>query len=121
MNSSACELDEKNDFIDVNKGSITGNVSEEGGEPLPDVTSELVDEDENSIATTSTDNQGNYIYSDVAPVQFTAKETNLEEYPIDVSDQDKTDSQDEDDGDITVDNMIGVTEHWRDLTPVTIS
>ena len=103
------ELDEENDFVDSNKGSISGNVSEDGGEPLPDVIIELLDENRNPLSITTTDNDGNYMFQDVPPGKYNVKETNPAGFPSNVSDEDTTNDGDEEDSDTTVDDLIGVS------------
>lgn len=51
--------------------SISGNVSEGGG-PLPDVIVEVADEDDNTVAPTTTDEDGNYVFSEIIPGEYTA-------------------------------------------------
>ena len=99
------------------KGSITGNVTciEEGNtkSPLSGVRIDLLDSSSLAvIASTTTNINGDYEFTDVAPGTYFVNEINSEECPNSVSDQDEDpddDGPDETDSDTTVDDLIGVT------------
>ena len=103
------ENDTGNDFVDNNNGSISGNVSDDQGNPLSNVTIELQAPDGTVIDTTTTDGSGNYIFADVEPGDYNVVETNPAGFPGNISDQDSTPDGDAADSDTTVDNVVGVT------------
>ena len=108
----AGEEDDGNDFIDTNKGSISGTVtcrSEDAAGPLSGVKVELIGEDGVTVvASTTTDENGFYVFPDIPPGVYFVNEINSEECANDVSDQDMTGDGDSFDRDTTVDNLIGV-------------
>ncbi len=97
---SANETDSGNNFVDEQTGTISGEVLADtnnddiGDSPLEGVTVELYEDGGSTpIATTTTDSNGNYSFTDLAPGSYEVKETNLSDY-IDVSDSDGTGSND---------------------------
>ena len=95
------------------KGSIAGSVTclEEGNtmSPLSGVTIELLDSNLDVVASTTTNGNGEYEFTEVAPGTYFVSESNSEECPNNVSDQDQDPDGDETDSDTTVDDLIGVT------------
>ncbi len=88
-----------NDFVDEQLGSISGNVTEDtdndniGNTNMSGVTLELLDDTGAVIASTITDVNGDYSFTDLSPGNYTVSQTNLTNY-IDVKDIDATnDSQ----------------------------
>ena len=63
------ENDDGNDFVDSNKGSISGGVTDEVGEPLKNVTLTLTKPDGSTI-TTVTDSNGGYTFVGVRVTFF---------------------------------------------------
>ena len=82
------EVDAGNDFVDSNKGAITGTVSNEAGDPLANVTITLTYSDGKNI-TTVTGSDGSYQFTDLPPGNYTLTETNPPIFPDDVSDYDE--------------------------------
>ena len=97
-----------NDFVDERRGSISGNVEDESGNPIPSVLLTLKTPNGTVVATTATDSFGNYIFSDLGPSNYTVEETNAPSFTIDVSDYDTDPDGDVFDVDTTVDNLIKV-------------
>jgi hypothetical protein len=102
------EDDIGNNFVDSNKGSITGNVTSTDGAPLVEVFITLTDSNGNNV-TTSTGTDGGYSFEKLLPGNYTVTETNPPDYPGDESDSDATNDGDEKDTDKSVDNKIEVT------------
>ena len=90
VNLGAGETNTGNDFIDE-LGRIAGNVKSDdddngtGDRNLENVTVELLDTNGKSVATTSTNAQGNYEFGDLLPGDYQVRQTNLNGYG-DVSD-----------------------------------
>jgi len=84
------EDDKDNNFVDSDRGSISGNVSEDGGSVLIGVTVTLKTQAGVLVAESKTDSNGNYIFSDVKPGLYNVIETNPAAYPSNVKDQDIT-------------------------------
>ncbi|NEQ73047.1 MAG: hypothetical protein F6K23_08130, partial [Okeania sp. SIO2C9] len=109
------EADTDNDFVDGNNASISGTVTNENGDPIPGVTINLLDSNGDPVLengnpiTTTTDNNGDYIFTDVEPGEYQVQEINSPDFPNDISDQDNSDDGDPTDSDTTVDNIVGVT------------
>ena len=61
------------------------------------------------VASTTTNDSGEYEFTEVAPGTYFVSEINSEECPNNVSDQDQDPDGDETDSDTTVDDLIGVT------------
>ena len=116
---NAGEVDDGNDFVDENSGSISGSVTEDttgdgsGDTPQQGVVVELYAVDAtgdpvgNPIATTTTAADGSYQFENVSPGDYAV----VEVQPAglgDVSDSDAT-PEDGNDGDTPVDNLIPVT------------
>ena len=116
------EADTDNNFVEVNQGGITGNVSEDQdgigtnpNVPIQGVVIELFADtngdgnpDGAVIETTTTDSNGDYSFSDLMPGDYVVVETqpaNLDS----ISDQDESPDGDPFDGDTTVDDQIAVT------------
>ncbi len=62
------------------------------------------------IATTTTDSNGEYKFTDVEPGTYNVVETNLAAYPINVYDYDTTNDGDSEDGNKVTDNVVGVND-----------
>ena len=109
----ANEDDLENNFVDSNLGSIAGNVTciEEGNtmSPLSGITIELLDSNLDVVASTTTNGNGEYEFTEVAPDTYFVSESNSEDCPNNVSDQDEDPDGDETDSDTAVDDLIGVT------------
>ena len=87
------ESDVGNNFVDSNRGSISGTVTCQGKgdfvRPLAGVKIELLAENEvDIVATTTTDENGIYSFLDVSPAIYFVNESNSEECPNNVLDQD---------------------------------
>ena len=103
------ESDVQNNFVDSNKGWISGNVSSADGIFLPNVVITLLVNTSVMVATTATDTNGKYLFAQVPPGDYLVVETNPMDYPSSVSDKDNSDDGDAGDADSTVDNTIAVT------------
>ena len=101
------EKDTGNEFVDAAQAAICGNVTSDTGSGLASVTLEL-EQGGTVVQTTLTDDSGEYCF-DVDPGNYTVVETNLDSYPIDVSDLDAEPDGDANDGDTSVDNRIEVS------------
>ena len=128
----AGEDDEDNDFVDalvttsttstpivtttepINPASISGKVTQDtlGGPPISGVTISLLDSDGNVVSTTLTNDEGRYIFTEVAPGNYKLMEEDPAGYAS-VSDFDRSTGDNDADGaaesDLLVDNMIAVT------------
>ncbi|MBK8668564.1 MAG: carboxypeptidase regulatory-like domain-containing protein, partial [Saprospiraceae bacterium] len=111
---TAGENDNDNNFVEEQPGSISGTVTADtnndnaGDTPLANVTLQLKDAVTGAvIATTTTNAQGQYTFSNVAPGNYTIMETDPAGYQ-DVSDVDTTPDPDGNDG-ATPNDMIPVT------------
>ena len=60
------EIDKNNDFVDSNKGSISGSVTDDADKPLVGVVLELK-QGTTTVATTSTNPDGTYTFPNVVP------------------------------------------------------
>ena len=117
INSIAVTVDpnetaEGNDFVETQLGAVTGNVSADTtGDDLGDmdllgVEITLLDSNGDTVATTTTNADGDYIFSDVMPGEYTEVESQPTDY-VDVSEvEGGTDGDNPDDGVI---NSIAVT------------
>ena len=82
--------DSGNNFVEIENGSITGNVSQDndndgdGEENLSGITITLEDSAGN-VLTTTTDVDGNYLFEDVTPGDYTITQTNDDDF-VDVTD-----------------------------------
>jgi hypothetical protein len=101
------EADSGNNFVDSNKGSVTGSVTDQLGEPLMNVTLTLTKPD-GSTVTTVTDSNGEYTFVGLPPGNYTLTETNPPGFS-DVSDYDESPDGDADDTNTVPDNKIVVT------------
>jgi hypothetical protein len=97
---TANETDSGNNFVDEQTGTISGTVLADinnddiGDSPLSGVTIELYnDGGATPIAITTTNSNGGYSFTNLAPGNYEVKETNLTDY-TDVSDADGTGSND---------------------------
>ncbi|KAI2514320.1 oxidoreductase [Fragilaria crotonensis] len=108
------EKDTGNNFVDSNNGAITGTVKDDNGKPIAGVPIQLQSGGPmpTVIATTTTDFNGVYEFTEVEPGSYKVVETNLAAYPINVYDYDTTNDGDSEDGNKVTDNVVGVT-----LTP----
>ena len=85
VNLDTGESDKDNNFIDE-LGSISGNVKSDddnddlGDTNLADVTVELLDNNGNAIATTTTNSRGNYKFNGITPGDYTVRQVNLDGY-----------------------------------------
>ncbi|NEQ73048.1 MAG: carboxypeptidase regulatory-like domain-containing protein, partial [Okeania sp. SIO2C9] len=67
-------------FDDIIPGSISGTVTNENGDPIPGVTINLLDSNGDPVLengnpiTTTTDNNGDYIFTDVEPGEYQVQE-----------------------------------------------
>ncbi|MGD1714707.1 MSCRAMM family protein, partial [Dapis sp. BLCC M172] len=101
-----------NDFVDEQVGTISGTVFEDtdndgtGDTPLEGVELELQDDQGQTVGTTTTNEDGTYSFTDVAPGEYSVIETNLPGYE-DVSEVDGGDDEDHPDNGIV--NNIPVT------------
>ena len=110
----AGETDSGNNFLDEQNGSVSGTIlADTDGDdigntdsPLSGVTVTLRNSSDGSTITTTTDSNGNYSFSDVAPGNYTVEETNPSDY-IDVSENEGGDDNDNANNGIT--NSIAVT------------
>ena len=117
------ENDTGNDFIDeIATGSISGTVTDSDNAPLENVAIALLDEngqpvlDANSQPiTTTTDANGDYIFTDVQPGNYQVQQTNLADY-VDVSEADGLNDggDDTDGGDNGIINNIPVILNPRE-------
>ena len=79
---AAGETDLGNDFVDEELGSLSGNVSQDttgdglGDTAIANVTLDLFDDTGANIGTTTTDDSGNYSFSNLSPGVYTVVETN---------------------------------------------
>ena len=106
------ESDFGNDFVEAQNGSITGNVSDTNGGlagvelNLLDSSSNPVNDSNGDAITTTTDSNGDYTFSDVAPGDYQVAETQPSGY-VDVSEVDG--GSDNDNVDNGIVNNIPVT------------
>lgn len=96
-------MDNRNNFVDSNKGVISGDVTDDDGMPLQGVTVKLLDANDVVIATTTTDSDGDYEFMGLFAGTYTVKETNPADHSTNISDEDKSP-----DGD-AADNNTGTT------------
>jgi SdrD B-like domain len=96
------ETDVSNNFFNCNKGVISGDLTDDDGMPLQGVTIKLLDDKDVVIATTMTNANGDYLFMDIPPGDYTVEETNPADDPTNISDDDETP-----DGD-TADNIAGI-------------
>jgi len=103
-----------NDFVDEQLGSVSGNVSEDtdgdemGDTPIEGVIVSLLDDMGNVVDTDTTDANGDYIFEDVTPGEYTVEEVDPMDY-ISVSDEDSSDDGDTTPNTDTNDNSVPVT------------
>ena len=75
------ELDDGNDFIEEQLGSLSGTVLEDtdndgvGEDPIAGVTITLLDEDGATVATAVTDSNGDYSFADLEPGNYSVVES----------------------------------------------
>ncbi len=93
----------------ANDASISGNVRDDKGNPIPNVDVDLFDSDGTWLATTTTDSNGDYSFTNLPPGDYILQETNSDDFPIDVSDRDEIVDGDVGDSDTRVNNQIPVT------------
>ncbi|MEL7079544.1 MAG: SdrD B-like domain-containing protein, partial [Cyanobacteria bacterium J06582_2] len=104
---NAGETDSGNDFVEIENGSISGNVSQDenndntGDKNLAGITVTL-DDGAGNVVTTNTDVDGNYSFEDITPGNYTIVQTN------DTNFVDVTDSEGANDSQIAV--VVGVSE-----------
>ena len=103
------EKDTDNNFVDSNNGAITGTVKDDNGNPIPGVSIQLQNSRAGVVATTTTDSNGAYKFTEVEPGTYKVVETNLPSFPLNVFDYDTTDDNDPEVGDKVTDNVVGVT------------
>ena len=111
------ELDDANNFVEQELGSISGwvaidtNGSGSGDTPLSGVTLTLLDSDGNTVATTTSATGGGYSFNGLIAGDYTVVETQPAGYTS-VKDEDVDTSgfgdPDPQDSDTTVDDMVGV-------------
>ena len=104
------ERDTDNNFVDSNKGSISGTVKDDEGNPLVGVEIQLQDPASgDTVATVVTDSNGAYTFPEVEPGTYMlVVEKNPNGYPGDVSNYDSDSVNDGDDGngEANADNKI---------------
>jgi protocatechuate 3,4-dioxygenase beta subunit len=99
-----------NDFVDERYGSISGSVKDDDGEAIQSVLLELKDAFTSTVmSTTVTGANGSYNFDKLLPGDYIVQEESLEDYPIDVLDQNTAGNGDASDTDTTIDNKIHVT------------
>ncbi len=101
------DADKNNDFVDVATGNIKGLVKDDKGNPLKDVTIELKDKDGKTVATTTTDNNGNYEFIGIEVGEYTIVESDPKGFES-VSDEQSKDDDSATNSN-TNDNIIPVT------------
>ena len=101
------EFDEGNDFVDSNKGKITGSVTDNLSNPLIGVLLELKS-GSTVIKSTLTGANGAYAFEEIPPGTYTVVETNPSSFPTNISDKDNSPDGDPTDGKNDIDNVIGV-------------
>jgi len=113
-----CQVADNVNVEVVECGEITGNVSiDDNGDdigevPVEGIVLQLVDEDDKVIATATTNDDGDYVFSDVLPgVYFVNQITEPEGDFSDVADFDFTPDPDGDDGEVPNDQI------YVELTP----
>ena len=105
----AGETDGGNDFVDSDNGLISGTVTDDNGNRVPGTPITLKDAGGVVVLTTTTDSDGKYVFTNLEPGDYTIIESNLPQYPGDVSDYDENPDGDGPDLNKTTDNVIGVT------------
>ena len=97
-------------------GAVSGTVKDDDGTAIPDVPLELQTPGGVVIATTTTNDMGEYLFTNVPPGDYNIIEVGLPSYPVDVvSDYDTLPDGDAPDADTKVDNIIGVTVEPREV------
>ena len=116
--------DSGNNFVEIENGSITGNVSQDndndgdGEENLSGITITLEDSAGN-VLTTTTDGDGNYLFEDVTPGDYTITQANDTDF-VDVTDVEGA----PDDSQVAVTVGIGetvVAQNFVDEVPASIA
>lgn len=71
------EMDVSNNFFNCNKGVISSDLTDDDGMPLQGVTIKLLDAKDVVIALTMTNANGDYLFMDIPPGNYTIEETRL--------------------------------------------
>ncbi|MEO1340256.1 MAG: SdrD B-like domain-containing protein, partial [Cyanobacteria bacterium J06635_13] len=93
LSIDAGETNDGANFIDEEFGAIAGSVlidndnNDSGDAPLENVTINLIDSTGTLVASTTTDSEGNYEFTNITPGEYTVEQVNLTGYG-DVSDRD---------------------------------
>ncbi|MEL7079262.1 MAG: SdrD B-like domain-containing protein, partial [Cyanobacteria bacterium J06582_2] len=93
LSIDAGETNDGANFIDEEFGEIAGSVlidndnNDSGDAPLENVTINLIDSTGTLVASTTTDSEGNYEFTNITPGEYTVEQVNLTGYG-DVSDRD---------------------------------
>ena len=86
------------------KGQITGSVTDDNGKPIPGTPIALKDSNGDVVMTKTTDSNGKYVFNNLEPGDYTIVESNLPNYPGDLSDYDTAPDNDPADSDKATDN-----------------
>jgi uncharacterized surface anchored protein len=80
------EADDGNNFVDSNKGTISGNVTDPDNVPLPGAMVTLKDSGGNAVATMTTgSSDGMFQFPDLLPGDYTLEIANPPGYPDNAS------------------------------------
>ena len=102
------ETDDGNDFVDSNKGRITGSVKDNNVISINEVILDLKDSTGAVIKTVMTTENGEYAFDNVPPGEYSIVEINPDLFPVNISDQDDSNDGDPADTNTVMDNIIGI-------------